>query len=183
LGKTWRILGSRGRAASVLALLAVAPTGALVSGCAGTTLRGDIQSQPVAGAKPQSTSTRSSTSQRAEYVRALEGEQAKLAAAERAIPRNARTPVELSRSTRLLASAIRRLGAGLAAITPPPEVASHHARLVSIVRAYELALGRAARVAVRPGGELRAGNMLISATTAASSAFASTVAAINAKLR
>jgi hypothetical protein len=116
-------------------------------------------------------------------VQALRRAQVRLAAAERAIPRRPRTSAQLSRSIRLLASAVRGLGGDLAAITPPTEVASQHARLVLIVRAYADRMEGAARVAGRPGGGLRAGNMLISATTAASSSFASTVATIDATLR
>ncbi len=66
--------------------------------------------------------------------------------------------------------------------SPPAEVASQHAQLVSIVRAYAVALERAARVALRPRSRLHVSAMLIAATTAASSGFASTVAAIDAAL-
>jgi hypothetical protein len=43
-------------------------------------------------------------------------------------------------------------------------------------------LDRASRVAIRPAAQLQAGNMLLSATTAASSDFTSTVSAIESKL-
>jgi hypothetical protein len=61
-------------------------------------------------------------------------------------------------------------------------VAPQHAQLVSIMRTYADRLDAAARTAVRPGGRMRAATMLISATTAASSAFSSTVSQISSAL-
>jgi hypothetical protein len=166
-----------------LGLVVVAASGSLLCGCAGTTVLGHRQARPAQRSTTATAPAGSSSHERADYLRALGRGQAKLAAAERAIPRRPGTPAQLSRSIGLLASAIRRLGGDLDAIEPPAEVASAHARLVSIVRAYAVALERAGHVAVGPRGELRAGNMLISATTTASSAFASTVAMIDAALR
>jgi hypothetical protein len=166
-----------------LTLIVVVASGVLVGGCAGTSLFGDTQSRPGGGSTTATAPAGSSSRQRAEYMRELSHAQAKLAAAERVIPRRPRTPAQLSRSIWLLASAVRHLGGDLAAITPPDAVASQHAQLVSIVRGYAVAMERAARIVGRPGGELRAGNMLISATAAATSAFASTVSTIDATLR
>jgi hypothetical protein len=186
LARICRSKGHVGRApglvARTLVPLVLAASGASGSGCAGTTRLGDRQVPPGASSTTATSSTGSSSRERAEYLRALRREQAGLAVAERAIAREARTPAQLSRSIRLLASAIRRLGDGLASIKPPAEVASQHARLESIVHAYEVALQRAARAAVRPRGRLHASNMLVSATTVASSEFASTVSAIDAAL-
>jgi hypothetical protein len=164
-------------------LIALAASGVLVGGCAGTTLSGGGQTRPAAGSTSATSPTATNSRERAAYLHALSREQARLGATERAIARRPRTSAQLSRSIRLLASAIRRLGRDLAAIAPPAEVRSEHAQLVTIVRAYAVALERAARVALRPRGRVRGGDMLISATTVASSAFASTVAAIEAALR
>ncbi len=183
-----RICRSKGRVgrtpglARTLVLLVLAASGASISGCAGTTLLGDRQVPPGASSTTATSSIGSSSRERADYLGALRREQAGLAVAERSIPREARTPAQLSRSIQLLGSAIRRLGDGLASIKPPAEVVSQHAQLVSIVHAYEVALQRAARAAVRPRGPLHASDMLVSATTLASSQFASTVAAIDAAL-
>jgi hypothetical protein len=117
------------------------------------------------------------------YLAALNREQARLATAERKIPRGARTAAGLAHSIALLRAAIVRLGRDLQAISPPSSVAAQHAQLVSIMRAYADRLGAAARTARRPGAQLRAANMLISATTTASEAFSSTVNQINAALR
>jgi hypothetical protein len=183
LARLPRIPRRRGRIARTLGLVALAASAAALCGCAGTTLSGDRTAQPAASSAPATTAAPTSRRERSAYLHALSREQARLGAAERAIARRPRTPAQLSRSIRLLASAIRRLGRDLAAITPPAGVRSEHARLAAIVRAYEVALERAARVALRPRGRPRGGDMLISATTAASSAFASTVAAIEASLR
>ena len=61
-----------------------------------------------------------------------------------------------------------RLGQDLQAISPPAQVASQHAQLVAIMGTYADRLAAAAGTAVKPGGQLRAANMLIGATTAAS---------------
>jgi hypothetical protein len=89
----------------------------------------------------------------------------------------------LSRSIALLAGAIRGLAADLSAIRPPRAVAALHTRLIAIVRWYGSRLDRAAALAGRPGGELRAANALLNATTTASNGFTATVASINARLR
>jgi hypothetical protein len=174
--------------ARALGLIAVAASSAALTGCAGTTLlanrdhAGQTSSRATSTAPATSTGTPTTSPEAEAYLQSLSREQAKLAAAERAIPRRARTPAALARSIRLLQRAIVQLAGDLQAITPPGQVAPAHAQLVSIVRAYAVALGAAARLAVRPGGELRAANMLISATTTASQAFSSTVTQINAAL-
>ena len=175
--------------ARTLALILAA---AVLSGCTGTTLlvnRHSNGAAPAGPAAPGPTGTTRTTTTPAPdsaaakaYLRALKRGQRTLAAAERTIPTRARTPAALARSIRLLQRAIRRLGDDLEAITPPAAVASAHSRLVSTARVYALRLGAAARAALRRGGELRASNMLISATTAASAAFSTTVSQIDAAL-
>jgi hypothetical protein len=176
--------------ARTLGLIVVAVSSAVLSGCAGTTLLVNRHqgSPPPAttttiGTSPATTGAVPTSAAARAYLAALSREQAELAAAERRIPRRARTPAALARSIRLLERAIVRLGGGLQAIVAPTAVAAQHARLVSIVRTFAAQLGAAARVAVTPGGELRAGNMLVAATVAASSAFGSTVSQINAALQ
>ncbi len=159
----------------VLSLIAVAVVGTGLAGCNGTSSLGHES-------KSTTATTGGDATDPATYLGALRHEQARLAVAERAIPTRPRTPAQLSRSIRLLGSAIDRLGDDLAAIKPPDAVGGEHARLVAIVRAYGASLDRTARVAVAPGGELRAGNMLLAATNQASSKFTSTVSSIHAKL-
>jgi hypothetical protein len=126
--------------------------------------------------------TGSTSSDVSVYLAQLAAEQTKLAAAEKRIPTNPRTPAELARSIDLLAAAVRELERGLAAIRPPAGVASEHAHLVGIMRDYAGALDQAARIAVSPNGEPRAGRLLISATTTASQAFTATIARIDSTL-
>ena len=174
-----------------LSLVVVAVSATALTGCARTTLliNHDEGSQTTATAgsgtatsgTPTTTTTAPSPAAVA-YLAALSREQAKLAAAERKIPRRPRTPAGLARSIQLLRAAIVRLGGDLQAISPPSSVASQHAQLVSIMRAYADQLDTAARTATTPRGQLRAANMLISATTAASSAFSSTVSQISSAL-
>jgi hypothetical protein len=176
-------------------LIAVAVSAAALTGCARTTLliHHDESSTPptstTATSTTGTTTTTTTTTTTAPspaavaYLAALSREQARLAAAERKIPRGPRTPAGLARSIRLLRAAIVRLGHDLQGISPPSEVASQHAQLVSIIRTYAARLDAAASTAAKPGGQLRAANMLISATTAASSAFSSTVSQISAALR
>ena len=116
--------------ARALGLIAVAASSAALTGCAGTTLLANRGHAAQTSSMP--TEHRSgdwhrhaTTSPEAEaYLQSLSREQAKLAAAERAIPRGARTPAALARSIRLLARAIVRLAGDLQAITPPAQVAS-----------------------------------------------------------
>src|SRR5690242_17195847 len=179
-----------------LNLIAVAVSAAALTGCARTTLF--VHHDESSTTPPTSTTTTSTTGTTTTtttttttapspaavaYLAALGREQARLAAAERKIPRRPRTPAGLARSIRLLRAAIVQLGHDLQGISPPSEVASQHAQLVSIMRTYAARLDAAASTAVKPGGQLRAANMLISATTAASSAFSSTVSQISAALR
>jgi hypothetical protein len=177
-----------------LNLIAVAVSSAALTGCARTTLfvhHDESSTTPptsttatsTTGTTTTTTTTTAPSPAAVAYLAALSREQARLAAAERKIPRRPRTPAGLARSIRLLRAAIVRLGHDLQGISPPSEVASQHAQLVSIIRTYAARLDAAAHTAVKPGGQLRAANMLISATTAASSAFSSTVSQISAALR
>jgi hypothetical protein len=174
--------------ARALGLIAVAASSAVLTGCSGTTLlanRGhtaQTSSTATSTAPGTSTGTATTSPEAEAYLQSLSREQAKLAAAERAIPRRARTPAALARSIRLLKRAIVRLAGDLQAITPPDQVARANGALVFIVHSYAARLGAAARLALTPGGELRAANMLISATTRASQEFSSTVTQINAAL-
>ncbi len=155
-------------------LIAVAAIGLLITGCAGTSrLLGKPNPAPTPRPKTQAGRT---------YLQQLSAEQAKLGQAERAIPRRARTPAALSRSIALLAGAIGELAKGLSAIHPPVQVAGLHARLVRIVRAYFRRLSSAARTARTRAGELRAANMLATATQTATDAFTVTFARITARL-
>jgi hypothetical protein len=174
-----------------LNLIVVAASAAALTGCARTTLLINHNEAP----KPSSTTTTSTSTTGTSttttttpspaavaYLAALSREQARLAAAERKIPRRPRTPGGLAHSIQLLRAAIVRLGQDLRGTSPPADVASQHAQLVSIMQTYADRLGAAASTAAKPGGQLRAANMLISATTAASSAFSSTVSQISSAL-
>lgn len=175
--------------ARTLSLLLVAMA---LTGCARTTLlinrnegshtTATPGTQTTTTGTPTTTTTAPSPAALA-YLAALSREQARLAAAERKIPRGARTAAGLSHSIQLLRAAIVRLQKDLQAISPPSSVAAQHAQLVSIMRTYADRLDAAARTARRPGAQLRAANMLISATTTASEGFSSTVNQINAALR
>jgi hypothetical protein len=109
------------------------------------------------------------------YLAQLGGEQARLAAAESRIPTSPRTPAQLRRSIELLEAAVRGLVNGLAGIHAPAAVATQHAHLISIMRAYAGTLAQAARQAVAPGGEPSAAELLLSATGTASQAFTATI--------
>jgi hypothetical protein len=115
-------------------------------------------------------------------VAQLRAEEQNLAAAERRIPTNASTPRALARSTALLAGAVSRLATGLAAISPPATVVSEHARLVAVVRAYAGRLRAAAALARRPGRQVQASRLLVSATNRASGAFVATLSKIYSTL-
>jgi hypothetical protein len=176
--------------ARALSLILVAVSATALTGCARTTLlinhNEGSKTSPASTTGTSTTGTPTTTTAPSPaavaYLAALSREQAKLAAAERKIPRRPRTPAGLAHSIQLLRVAIVQLGQDLQAISPPPEVASQHAQLVSIMGAYADRLGAAARTARKPGAQLRAANMLISATTAASSAFSSTVNEISSAL-
>jgi hypothetical protein len=177
--------------ARTLNLIVVAASAAALTGCARTTLLinhnegSKTSSTSTTGTSTTGTSTTTTTAPSPAalaYLAALSREQAKLAAAERKIPRRPRTPAGLAHSIQLLRAAIVRLGHDLQAISPPAEVASQHAQLVSIMQTYADRLAAAAGTAPKPRGQLRAANMLISATTAASSAFSSTVSQISRAL-
>ena len=101
----------------------------------------------------------------------LRAEEQTLAAAERKIPTNAKTPAALAHSATLLAAAVSRLAQGLATIQPPANVASEHAHLVAVARTYAGQLRSAASMAARRGQLASAGALLISATNTASSQF------------
>jgi hypothetical protein len=180
--------------ARTLGLIVVAVSGASLSGCARTTLlinhneaskTSTTSTGTTTTGTPTPTTTTTTTPSPAAlaYLAALSREQAKLAAAERKIPRRPRTPAGLAHSIQLLRAAIVRLENDLQRISPPPSVAAQHAQLASIMRAYADRLGDAARTAGKPGAQVRAANMLISATTTASSAFSLTVSQISNALR
>jgi hypothetical protein len=153
-------------------VIAVAATGLLATGCAGTSqLLGHRTPTP----PPRTQAGRV-------YLQELSAEQAKLAQAERGIPKRARTPAALSRSIALLGGAIGALAKGLSAIHPPEPVAGLHARLVRVVRAYFRSLTAAASSARTRAGELRAANALGTATESATSAFTATFSEITARL-
>jgi len=118
----------------------------------------------------------------AAYVARLNAEQAKLAAAERGIPANPRTPAAFSHSIGLLAAAVGRLGGDLAAIDPPAAVAADHRRLVSIVRRYAADLRAAAGRSRTRAGELQAASRILSATSSASAAAVAIIARIHTTL-
>jgi hypothetical protein len=139
----------------------------LIAGCGGTSLLTGTES----------TNTQATTS--SGYLAALSAEQAKLASAERGIPRRPRTPAALAHAIALLHSAIQRLALDLAAIHPPASVTHLHERLVRLASSYASRLAHAARVAGRPGGELEAANELTAATNQAIRAFTTTTARID----
>jgi hypothetical protein len=116
------------------------------------------------------------------YLAQLGAEQTELTNAERRIPTNPRTPAALVHSVDLLTAAVQRLADGLAAIKPPASVAADHAKLVAIMRTYAARLDHTARVAVTPGGEQRAGALLLNATNQASTSFTLTITAIDSTL-
>jgi hypothetical protein len=155
-------------------VIAVAVSGLLITGCAGTSrLLGNPTPTPTPKPKTQAGRT---------YLQQLSAEQAKLARAERTIPKRARTPAALSRSIALLAGAIGALGKGLGTIHPPASVAGLHARLVRVVRTYFRRLEAAARGARTRTGELNAANDLATATQSATSEFTTIFSEITAKL-
>jgi hypothetical protein len=131
---------------------------------------------------PRSSSTAQRPSAESLYLARLGTEQTKLANAEQAIPTNPRTPAALAHSVDLLNAAVRGLADGLAAINPPAAVAADHARLITIMRGYAAQLSQAARIVVGPGGERRAGALLISATDQASRSFTATIDKIDSTL-
>ncbi len=154
----------------IVAVIALAASGALIAGCGGTGL---LRGRTVTSAPALSNT---------QYLARLGQAQARLARAERSIPRHARTPAALSRAIFQLSGAVRRLGRDLAAIRAPRAVASPHARLVSIVGTYAGRLQGASRRALRPGGELAAARLLLDSTRSASRAFGATVSEIDRRL-
>ena len=177
-----------------LNLIVVAVSATALTGCARTTLLINhdegSQTSSTSGDRhhrrsgtPTTTTTTPSPAAVA-YLAALSREQAKLAAAERKIPRRPRTPAGLAHSIRLLRAAIvaarRRpagdLTAGLGRGAACPARVDH-AEPTPTNSTQQHARRRS------PRGQLRAANMLISATTAASSAFSSTVSQISTTLR
>jgi hypothetical protein len=154
----------------IVAVIALAASGALIAGCGGTGL---LRSRSTATVAPLSN---------AAYVTRLGEAQARLARAEGSLPRRARTPAALSRAILQLSGAVRRLGRDLAAIRAPRAVASPHARLVSIVRTYAGRLQGASRRALRPGGELPAARALLESTRLVSRVFSATVSEIDRRL-
>ena len=128
--------------ARALSLILVAVSATALTGCARTTLlinhNEGSKTSPASTTGTSTTGTPTTTTAPSPaavaYLAALSREQAKLAAAERKIPRRPRTPAGLAHSIQLLRVAIVQLGQDLQAISPPPEVASQHAQLVSIMR-------------------------------------------------
>jgi hypothetical protein len=116
------------------------------------------------------------------YLRGLEAEQRKLAAAERRIPHRPRTPAALARSIGLLRSAIARFAADLAAIAPPRAVSKLHEQLVTIARSYAAKLAATERAALARGSLSRAVGELESSTREASAAFSATAQRIDQAL-
>jgi hypothetical protein len=173
-----------GRIAGLIALaagaLAVALTVVLVLALAGP---GGGSTTPALAGPGGRGSTAPAIDPVAVYLARLNAEQAKLAAAERAIPANPRTPAEFSRSIGLLASAVGRLGGDLAAIDPPAFVAAEHRQLVSIVQGYAAGLRAAAGGSRTRAGELQAASRILSATSSASAAFSAIIARIHVTLK
>lgn len=159
----------------VLVLLALLAFG----GCSNTT---QLFHRTVERRVSSTSTTTTAPSAESVYLAQLGAAQAQLGAAEKQIPTSPRTPAALARSIELLASAVRGLADGLAAIKPPPSVAAQHAELAAIMRRYASQLQLAQRIALTPGGESRAGNLLISATDSASRTFTATIAAIDSTL-
>ncbi len=154
----------------IVAVIAVAASGALIAACGGTGLL-----------RTRSVTTTPALSS-AQYLARLGEAQTRLGAAERDIPRHARTPAALSLAIFKLSQAIRQLGRDLAALRPPQRVTAAHARLVSIVNTYAGRLEIAARLASLPRGELTAARRLLVSTSAASRDFSATVAKIDRQL-
>jgi hypothetical protein len=154
----------------IAAMVAIASGLLLASGCGGGSTSARTQSSAAEPAPAHA------------YLSALSAAQSRLAASERAIPRRPKTPRALARAISLLQSAIRGLGTNLAAIHPPASVAALHAQLVAHVNAYAARLTAAARTAARPGGELKAANLLSSATDEATRDFGTTLARIDQAL-
>jgi hypothetical protein len=162
-----------------------------LTGCASTRLLLHASSttatpvpQPTASSTTTTTTTTTTSAgpSAARYVGQLRAEEQMLAAAERRIPTNATTPQALAHSATLLAAAVSRLARGLATIKPPASVASPHANLVAIARAYAVRLQAAAAAARQRGGQVRAGTLLIAATNRASAAFTATLSKIYSTL-
>ncbi|MBV9716714.1 MAG: hypothetical protein JOZ64_15140 [Solirubrobacterales bacterium] len=150
-----------------------------LAGCGDATLLrrpGASPTPPGAAASPAGASAES------DYLTQLGADQARLAAAVKQIATRPRTPAALARAADRLAGAARELHLGLAAITPPSAVAAQHARLVEITGVYALALDRAARIAVTPGGGRTASYILTAATNTASRMFTATIAEIDSTL-
>lgn len=159
-----------------MGVLAVALSALLLVGCAGPgRLRGGPAPAPATVPPPQTPAGRT-------YLQQLSAEQARLARAEAAIPRRARTPAALSRSIGLLADAIAGLHKGLRSIRPPAAVAKLHSRLITEMSAYHRHLAAAAKRAGTRTGELGAANALASATNTASRQFTATFSEITAAL-
>ena len=143
----------------------------LLSGCSGLKLL----HHGASGGRPRSHAAQ-------QYLAQLSGEQARLAADERALPLHPKTPAALSRSIRALARAISSFATGLAAVTPPRAVATLHRRLVAVARRYRDPLLLLARQARRPASEIAAANELAADTSAASTGFTATIVKIHARL-
>lgn len=155
------------RAGALLLSLAVAVA---FGGCAGTSLL----HRPV----PRVPKTHVA----AIYLSQIDVVQGQLQLAEGRIPRSPHTPRALSRSIRLLASAVRALAAGLAAAHPPAEVKRIHSGLIRTARTYARQLQRSSRLVATSAGELRGAADLTNATSAATASFTTGFAQIRTRL-
>lgn len=172
--------------ATVAAAMSLAALGLGLAGCARSTLLVHTSTEAAPSGGSGAVSGRSSHKapgpSPARYLSRLLSAQQTLARAEARLPASAPTPQALAHSVTLLAGAVQRLERRLQAITPPASVARQHATLIAIMGAYAGRLLVAARIAVTPGGEVRAGTMLISATSRASTNFSSAIAKIYSTL-
>jgi hypothetical protein len=180
-----------GRWVAILAALAGAVG---VGGCGGTSTRlirpsttttTTVATTSTTAASTTTTTTTTTTASGVSptrYVNELRAEEQTLAAAERGIPANAKTPRQLAHSATLLAAAVSRLAQGLATIQPPAKVAADHAHLVAVARTYAGQLRSAASMASRRGRLASAGALLISATNTASTQFGTTLTKIYSTL-
>jgi hypothetical protein len=177
---------------AVISIAAAAVVAFGMSACGGTSrLLVRTSATTTAVAKPTTTTTTATGStattsapgpSASQYVAELRAKEQALAAAERKIPANAKTPRALAHSATLLAAAVAGLAQGLATIQPPAKVATEHAHLVTVARTYAAQLRSAATMAARRGKLASAGALLISATTTASTQFSTTLTKIYSTL-
>jgi hypothetical protein len=177
---------------TVISIAAAAVVAFGMSACGGTSrllVRTSATTTAVAKTTTTTTTATASTAttsapgpSASQYVAELRAKEQALAAAERKIPANAKTPRALAHSATLLAAAVAGLAQGLATIQPPAKVATEHAHLVTVARTYAAQLRSAATMAARRGKLASAGALLISATTTASTQFSTTLTKIYSTL-